>query len=126
MTLAYSFISIRDFLKTQGNSTVPLKITFFFIMFPLLFFFFFREKKHMVQSQCIFIYIIFTFIFKQIILRELKRETVFIQYQLCARNSSSPYLCETLYSLRLHNYFACPINKETQRRTSICPRSNSQ
>lgn len=40
-------------------------------MFPLLFFF--LEKEHILQSQSVFMYFTFTFIFKQIIFKGFKK-----------------------------------------------------
>lgn len=61
----------QRFLKTQGNSSVPLKITSFPSCFPYCFFF--LEKEHILQSQSVFMYFTFTFIFKQIIFKGFKK-----------------------------------------------------
>ena len=83
-------------LKTQGNISVPLEITFFFIMFPLLFggLGFSREKKkHLVQSQSALILTLFLLLFlSKLHLRELKTKAALIKCQLWARNYVSPYL----------------------------------
>ena len=81
-------------LKTQGNISVPLKITFFFIMFPLLFgvLGFFREKNIWYNHSLLWFYSIFTFIFEQITFEGVKNKGALIKCQLCARNHVSPYL----------------------------------
>ena len=64
-------------LKTQGNISVPLEITFFFIMFPLLFggLGFSREKKTSgTITVCFDFNSIFTFIFEQITFKGVKNK----------------------------------------------------
>lgn len=82
-------------LKTQGNISVPLKITFFFIMFPLLFggLGFSRGKKKSGTITVCFDFTLFLLLFlSKLHLRELKTKAALIKCQLCARNYVSPYL----------------------------------
>ena len=67
-------------LKTRGNSSAPLKITFFFIFCPLLFwfgfgffFFFFQRKKNIWYNHGLFwFYSIFTYFWANYILGSQK------------------------------------------------------
>ena len=118
----------QRFLKTRGNSSVPLKITFFFIGFPLLFggLGFLREKNIWYNHICFDFTLFLLWFLSKLYLRELKRKAAFIKCQLCARNHASQYLYVALYSLQDGNYFVCSTNEITQRRTNICPTSNSK
>lgn len=118
----------QRFLKTRENSSVPLKITFFFVIFPLLFWSlgFLREKTSGTITVCFDFTIFLLLCLSKLHLRELKRKAAFIKCQLCARNHASQYLYVALYSLQDGNYFACSANEITQRRTNICPTSNSK
>lgn len=109
------------FLKTQGNHSVPLKITFFFIMFTL--FFVFREKNMWYNQGLFLFYCIFTFIFKERIFKaaKKKKEAVFIKCQLLAHIYMKPCIhSKVIITLPIL------LMKKLKRCTSICLRSHNQ
>lgn len=116
-------------LKTQGNISVPLKITSFSSCFPYcLGVWVFSEKKTIwYNHSLLWFYSIFTFIFEQITFKGVKNKgCTYYMPTMCHKLCEPISTHEALYSLQDCDYFACSTNEKTQRCTNICSRSNSK